>query len=203
MLFFDTAVEYVLRIAPFVVLVGVIYLCAQYVRVKKEKKVWGNIWYEGLKFLMVCYFAGLVALVWIPNFLWNALWQQVIYGYYDPGAGHRLMFTGEFNFIPSIYKFLRGELTGGTWVQTMVTGNILMFVPLGFILPLQKRRKRIIDVLKIAISIVLLIEIVQPFVGRSFDVDDILYNLTGTIIGYGIYKLADLMIPDLKRKCIN
>ena len=42
---------------------------------------------------------------------------------------------GSFNFVPSIYRYLRGELTGGSWIRTMILGNILMFVPLGIMLP--------------------------------------------------------------------
>ena len=200
-LLLDTAVSYILQIVPFVFLVGLVYLSVKYIRVKKRKTEWKSIWNEGLKFLMVCYFAGLIALVWVPHSLWNALWYQIVYGYYDPGAGPGAMFTSDFNLVPSIYRILRGELTGGEWIQTMTIGNILMFVPLGFILPLLKRKKKITEILKIALLIVLVIEIVQPFVGRSFDVDDVLYNMAGVLIGYVIYKFVDFIFPNLQKRC--
>ena len=42
----------------------------------------------------------------------------------------------------------------------------------------------LIIVFVIAILITLSIEILQPIVGRSFDIDDIIMNFIGSIIGY-------------------
>ena len=35
----------------------------------------------------------------------------------------------------------------------------------------------------------LVIELIQPFMGREFDIDDIILNFLGVIIGYLIYQL--------------
>lgn len=34
--------------------------------------------------------------------------------------------------LPTVLKVLSGEITIGSWVKTMLIGNITMFLPLGF-----------------------------------------------------------------------
>lgn len=71
-------------------------------------------------------------------------------------------------------------------------GNVVMFVPLGLFLPLifTKLRKLWRTMLSAALLITA-VEITQLFtlVG-SCDVDDLILNLLGAILGYGIYKLT-------------
>ena len=72
-----------------------------------------------------------------------------------------------------------------------VIGNILMFVPTGIILPIIF--KRLNNIFKVTLSgafLSLCIEILQlPFPSRSSDIDDLILNTSGVIIGYIIYKL--------------
>lgn len=70
-------------------------------------------------------------------------------------------------------------------------GNVIMFIPLGFFLPLvfQKLQKLWKTLLTTALSISL-IELLQLFtLLGSCDVDDLILNLVGAAIGYGIHKL--------------
>ena len=70
--------------------------------------------------------------------------------------------------------------------------NIVMFIPLGFLLPVtaEKARKG-----RVTLSIVLLstlaIETLQYFLGRSADIDDVIMNTLGGVIGYGAFRLAN------------
>lgn len=69
-----------------------------------------------------------------------------------------------------------------------ILGNVILFIPIGFIFPLILIRYR--DIKKIAvlsISISLFIEFIQFFVGRSCDIDDLILNFVGGIIGYTIF----------------
>ena len=66
----------------------------------------------------------------------------------------------------------------------MLIGNMLMFIPMGIMLPLVFKNINKKNIFVIAILITLSIEILQPIVGRSFDIDDIIMNLIGSIIGY-------------------
>ena len=71
-------------------------------------------------------------------------------------------------------------------MRTMLAGNFLMFVPMGFFLPfvLEKVNKQ--SILKISVIIPIAVEVIQLIVGRSFDVDDLILNFAGIIVGYFI-----------------
>lgn len=80
--------------------------------------------------------------------------------------------------------------------------NVLLFVPLGILLPLLLRKAAPTRVLAVGFLLSLAIEVTQ-LVGdltvssaRIADVDDLIGNTTGTAVGYGIYRLA-LLIPTI------
>ncbi len=63
--------------------------------------------------------------------------------------------------------------------------NILLFIPLGFLLPsLWSRYRSMKKTLLIGLGFSLLIEILQIFTFRLTDIDDLLTNTAGTVIGY-------------------
>lgn len=70
--------------------------------------------------------------------------------------------------------------------------NILLFTPLGYILPLAcKQTRRFWIVIVVGILSSLLIEAIQLITYRRwFDVDDIFLNTLGALIGYGVYKVV-------------
>jgi glycopeptide antibiotics resistance protein len=70
-----------------------------------------------------------------------------------------------------------------------VVGNAVMFIPSGIILPVvYPRLNRFWKVLLAGIGLSLAIELLQlPFSVRASDVDDLLLNTLGAILGYGIY----------------
>ena len=79
---------------------------------------------------------------------------------------------------------------------TNIFGNILVFMPYGFFIPmLFKKINTYIKFIIFILIIVILIEILQFFtMSGSFDVDDMILNLLGASIAYGIYS-----IPIVKR----
>lgn len=65
--------------------------------------------------------------------------------------------------------------------------NVLLFVPFGFFLPvLWKEFRNAKKLFTAGLSMTLFIEIAQIFTGRTTDVDDIITNIAGTLIGYFI-----------------
>ena len=99
---------------------------------------------------------------------------------------------GDANFVPSVIKWLNGELSIGSWVKTMLIGNILMFIPLGFFIPLVTGIKSYKKMILIAVAVPVFCETLQVFFGRNFDVDDLIGNFIGIVIGsavsFGILK---------------
>ena len=73
-----------------------------------------------------------------------------------------------------------------------VIGNVAMFIPSGIILPILYRKlDRLWKVLGVGALMSLGIEFLQlPFSVRATDVDDLIQNICGVLIGWGIYALV-------------
>lgn len=68
--------------------------------------------------------------------------------------------------------------------------NIMIFIPLGFFIPIVFLRMRKFYTTVLAIfAVTFCIEFFQYFIGRSCDIDDLIANLLGGTVGYGIYKV--------------
>ena len=81
----------------------------------------------------------------------------------------------------------------GSWTLFWmnVIGNICVFVPFGMFVPkLFAKCRKLISIILLSFEVSLLVEIIQ-LVTRvgSFDVDDLLMNTIGGILGYIIYKI--------------
>lgn len=72
------------------------------------------------------------------------------------------------------------------WALKNLLGNIIPFMPFGFLLPITYRKfNSAIKVLSTGIASILFIEIFQLLTKLgSFDVDDIILNMIGIICGY-------------------
>ena len=67
--------------------------------------------------------------------------------------------------------------------------NILLFVPLGFLLPtIWNEYRSTKKTIFIGLGISLIIEFMQIFTFRLTDVDDLITNTVGTILGYCLYS---------------
>lgn len=89
--------------------------------------------------------------------------------------------------------------TGWWWsiATVIVGGNVLMFVPLGLMLPILSERLRRLPAAALALAgCSAAIELVQLVVGlavagslyRVVDVDDVILNVAGGLIGFGLWK---------------
>ncbi|MFD8424041.1 VanZ family protein [Streptomyces sp. NPDC059466] len=68
-----------------------------------------------------------------------------------------------------------------------IGGNILLGVPFGVLLPvLVPRTRGILRVVLLTAAVMLLVELAQGafITGRAFDIDDVILNTTGALVGY-------------------
>lgn len=77
-----------------------------------------------------------------------------------------------------------------------VFGNIVIFIPFGLFISSYLKSKKVFSVLFISIITSTFVELVQLKIGRSFDIDDIILNVVGSIIGYIFY----LILKNIKHK---
>ncbi len=77
----------------------------------------------------------------------------------------------------------------------LIIFNMLMFAPLGFLLPIfGKKIHRIVPILLISLTVTLGIEFVQMFTRRGiFELNDILHNTIGSVAGYLLMKAIQEM----------
>lgn len=70
-------------------------------------------------------------------------------------------------------------------------GNVLVFMPFGYLLPkAYPTCGRWWRVVYVSVGFVMCVELFQLFSAfGAFDVDDIILNVTGTMVGYGIYGM--------------
>ena len=68
-----------------------------------------------------------------------------------------------------------------------VVGNILIFVPFGYFVSGYVKASKVSHILFISLLTSLTVELVQLQIGRSFDIDDIMLNVAGSIIGFLLF----------------
>jgi glycopeptide antibiotics resistance protein len=93
------------------------------------------------------------------------------------------------NLKPFIYLF--DYPTIGDALLNLI-GNTAMFIPLGIVWPaVFKKLNTHLKVITAGAGVSLIIELLQlPFYNRASDIDDLILNSAGFIIGYGIYLLV-------------
>ena len=80
-----------------------------------------------------------------------------------------------------------------------VFGNILIFLPFGYLIGEYVNPKKIWPVIITTIITSGVVEFVQLKIGRSFDIDDVILNVLGGILGYLIYvgwKAIEKRLPN-------
>lgn len=96
--------------------------------------------------------------------------------------------SGQNNFI--FFKEISRYSIGSRLFYKNVIGNLILFIPFGFFTGYFTKIKKLTWIIPIIILASLSIETTQLFIGRVFDIDDILLNVTGGVFGYLIYSLG-------------
>lgn len=104
-------------------------------------------------------------------------------------------------YVLSLIPFVRfkEEADALKTFTTEMLPNVMIFIPIGFFIPVVFEKKRkLYKTALIVFFITFSIEFFQYFTGRLSDIDDIIMNLSGGIIGYGIFKTIHFLCKDKK-----
>ena len=175
--------------------------------------------HAGAKRLFLFLLTILILYTWILFFVakrkQNSLWQVLLQSSFFVYVFMVLTLTG--------YFILFRELTYNGWWQRMIMrierrdhvnfelmeifriykitdkqilGNFVMLLPLGIYLPLlYKKISGFIPVLLVSLLVAILIEVLQLATSfRSVDIDDVLLNTSGAVVGFILYKIISLLI---------
>ena len=98
------------------------------------------------------------------------------------------------NFIPfkTIVEYVQRYIDGYRNLSVLnLLGNLALFVPMGMALPcLSRKLNRFWKVTLTVLGMVVMVEIVQGILRvGSVDIDDVLFNVVGAMIGYGLIRL--------------
>ena len=107
------------------------------------------------------------------------------------------------NYIP--FKEMFRYAIGSRLFFKNVIGNMLMFMPYGFFIAYILKLRKTRHILLLSLIVSLTIESTQLMIGRVFDVDDIILNVLGGIIGFLIFKFIyflKLHSPEFLKKDI-
>lgn len=123
-------------------------------------------------------------------FIWYVLSLFYIVSFQDASYGGS-------NYTP-FKEIFRFELfTDG--FNRNILGNILLFMPLGYYICYFIRQAKFVPVMVGSIVTSLTIELMQRYIGRTFDIDDIILNFVGGSIGLFIYLVLDVTGKKLPR----
>ena len=90
--------------------------------------------------------------------------------------------TAGINIIP--FKEMTRYAIGSKLFFYNVIGNIVLFIPFGYFISDKLKAKKTTHIIIIASIISLTAELIQYKIGRAFDIDDVILNVTGAIIGF-------------------
>lgn len=102
------------------------------------------------------------------------------------------------NLIP--FQFIIQSWAMGRQKQiTQTIANVVMFLPLGFLFPVVFKRARTFWKTFVCMLLIsFFIEFVQYFIGRAADIDDLMLNTFGGILGYLLFSVFYRICRDKK-----
>lgn len=135
----------------------------------------------------------------IPHLIWVYIFLIYIYlafsvagigSVWDIGQYGEIIRIEEINLIPFNSEGIR------TYIL-----NIIMFMPLGFLLPLiWEKFRNTVKVFYTGLVFSLAIEICQLFNHRATDIDDLMMNSLGAVLGYFIWVCVSNLFNSISEK---
>ena len=163
--FFDTYMGYFLQMIPIALIAYVVSV------IYKKRKTSDRCGISPfLAALFPAYIAALLGLTLFSEKIRDAYY--VLFYHQSPwplGEGGYRWFTFVYNFDISFLQYFGTENLG----------NILLFLPFGILYPLSRRESSWKKTLLFGIGTSLIIENIQPFMDRSFDINDVILNTVG------------------------
>lgn len=146
-----------------------------------------------LWFIFIIYFGFLIKVILIKHLTLSFIAQNL-----ELGLNHF-----QINLIP--FAMITAYIAYGNSMMSVINvlGNVIIFIPLGVLLPiLLKQFRKLPILLFISIGVSLSFETIQllfPLLG-SFDVDDLILNTFGALLGYLGFVLLRNLILSLKTR---
>lgn len=182
---------------PIIILILLIYSIT---RRKKLKAEYCNNFNQIKKKILLNEAARLIFLAWcmeiicctlFPTRFFDCLWSfQLEYiRFFDN--------TPSWQFVPTVIankEILKSEKMLYMLICDAIV-NILMFIPLGVLLPILWRKVTLLKTTFIGFACTVFIEIIQGFLNRNSNIDDVITNTVGAVLGYVLYLVIRKIFP--------
>ncbi len=99
--------------------------------------------------------------------------------------------TSGVNIVP-FREILRFPFMSRGFIYNVI-GNIALFIPFGYFVSDYLKAHKIRHIFVTALVISLTAEVIQYKIGRAFDVDDLLLNVIGAILGFLTYRFIQFI----------
>ena len=96
---------------------------------------------------------------------------------------------GGVNLVP-FKEMFRYSFMSDKFIKNII-GNIVLFIPYGYFSSYFLNNKKFSFNVLLTLIVTLSIELVQYNIGRTFDIDDIILNVIGGVIGFIVYIALD------------
>jgi len=173
-------IKYVLNMIPYMVISLPIYLVMRFIifKIKNQKINW---YHEIGLLLFVLFIVGLASQTIIPKFEFGING----FGMVKNGVHKTNLIPFKVLFETYTEVFVNDYLN---YFLINFLGNIIMFMPIGFFLPLLWNLSNP-KIIIIGFCSSLFIEICQLFLTRGTDIDDLILNTIGVGLGLLVYKI--------------
>ena len=145
--------------------------------------------------LLWMFCGGMAAVTLTPRWVVSAM-ADVAHGYRWNTGGYPFFELGTVNLIP-FQTFIPGAYT----IYNLI-GNTIMFVPFGLFSTLLWRGFGWKRALLTGACITLFIESCQLFIGRAFDIDDLMLNTLGVFCGFLMAQAVRRLFPRFSAKLL-
>lgn len=164
------------------------------VRVKffSHRKINSNGFREFLLSVFAGYIAFLVIMLFTPNsYIANSGINLTNENFDFVGNFKDRITSGAWgvNLVP--FRTIKNYIKYSGFLHTMINivGNIIIFVPFGiFVAEIFPNTRKSSHIFLISVCTSFFVEFIQFFIGRSVDIDDLMLNVCGSMIGYFIWK---------------
>ena len=186
--FLSVVGKYIGPLVIYMVIAAAIYIPCRLLYLKRKQRAFA-VWHELFLFLFWVYAFGVFSQTVLPRFYIGVTDSGAFYfdTYIPPRTAP--------NFMPFATLRLFWENRGDSldWSSLSfinLLGNLLLFLPIGFLLPAAyPRQRRFYRVFLLSFLGILGVEVLQYFFGRVADVDDVLLNSISIVIGYFLFAV--------------
>ncbi len=184
-------IDYLLDMMPYMLIAVPVYIVARFVFVKVKKKQI-NLLHEIILFIFVVFLVGLASQTIIPKFEFGVNGFNIV----DDGIHKTNLIPFKVLYETYYEVFVNGYIN---YFLINFLGNIILFIPFGLIIPLLWKLSTK-KTLFIGFCSSLLIEFTQLFLARGTDIDDLILNTTGTLLGILLFKLLQKYFKNFAEK---